>query len=170
MQGTEREADSGTVYEIRCLSWNPETHCVNKSPPPEFVLSQLSPVDTLTSILFRMPFWRYSVTCLQGSRALSWHFFEYALLSCFLWSEIDTGRKLKIRAFWDVVPCKGEVHRRFEVAYCLHHQGDNGGSTYLWNVGLLRDYTALHPRRLKSSYSQPWEHEISHGIKLFARI
>jgi hypothetical protein len=41
---------------------------------------------------------------------------------------------IEIRAFWDVAP-RG-------------HQGDYGGSTHLWNVGLLQqDYTALHPRR-----------------------
>jgi hypothetical protein len=47
--------------------------------------------------------------------------------------------------------------------YCLHHQGDGGCSTYLWNVGLLQgDYMALHSRRLWSSYFPPWEPEISH--------
>jgi hypothetical protein len=35
-------------------------------------------------------------------------------------------------------------------AYCLHHRPDNGGSTHLRNVGLLQDYTALHPRRRNS--------------------
>jgi hypothetical protein len=71
--------------------------------------------------------------------------------------------------FWDVLPCKIIVDRRFRCAYCLHHQGwvsltrkDRGyievqwtgltnrewGSTYLWNVG--------------RQYSPPWELEISH--------
>jgi hypothetical protein len=37
---------------------------------------------------------------------------------------------------------------------------DNGGSTHLWNVGLLLwDYTPQQPRRLFSSYSTPWERE-----------
>jgi hypothetical protein len=30
-----------------------------------------------------------------------------------------------------------EVDRRLRGAYCLQHHGDYGGSTYLWNVGLL---------------------------------
>jgi hypothetical protein len=31
---------------------------------------------------------------------------------------------------------------------CFHHQGhDDGGSTYLWNVGKQLFYTAVHPRR-----------------------
>jgi hypothetical protein len=36
---------------------------------------------------------------------------------------------------WDVAPCSHvEVGRRFIVAYCLHHQGDEWGSTHLWIV------------------------------------
>jgi hypothetical protein len=39
---------------------------------------------------------------------------------------------------------------------------DDGGSTHLWNVVRhLLDYTAVHPRRLWTSYSPPWEPEIS---------
>jgi hypothetical protein len=54
------------------------------------------------------------------------------------------------------------VTRRFRGAYCPHHHPDDGGSTHLWNVGLLlRDYTALYLRRLLSSYSPPWRPEIS---------
>jgi hypothetical protein len=26
--------------------------------------------------------------------------------------------------FWDILPCKMIVDRRFRGAYCLHHQGD----------------------------------------------
>jgi hypothetical protein len=71
----------------------------------------------------------------------------------------------KFRAFWDVAPCSHvKVDRRFRGAYCLHHQGDDRGSTHLWNVGpLQRDYTALHPRKPKTSYSPPWEPEVSHS-------
>jgi hypothetical protein len=51
---------------------------------------------------------------------------------------------------------------------CLHvcrddHPGD-GGNKHLWNVGnILPDYTALQLRRQKSTYSPPWEPEISLG-------
>jgi hypothetical protein len=41
---------------------------------------------------------------------------------------------------------------------------DDRGSTHLWNVGQLQrdySYTALHRRRLLTSYSSPWEPEIS---------
>jgi len=51
--------------------------------------------------------------------------------------------------FWDRLPCKMIVDRRFRGAYCLHHHPDDGRNTHLWNVGLfLRDYTVQHPRRL----------------------
>jgi hypothetical protein len=51
---------------------------------------------------------------------------------------------LKFRVFWDVASCNDvEVDRRFRGAHCLHHQGDDEGSMYLWNVGLLpRHYTS----------------------------
>jgi hypothetical protein len=68
----------------------------------------------------------------------------------------------KMTTFCDIAPCSPVAHRRFIGAYNLHHQGDNGGSTHLWNVSqLLRDYTAHYLRRLSSSYSLPWEPEIS---------
>jgi hypothetical protein len=43
-----------------------------------------------------------------------------------------------------------------------HNRPDDGGSTYLWNVGRQLFYTAVHPRRqIWTSYSPPWEPEIS---------
>jgi hypothetical protein len=39
---------------------------------------------------------------------------------------------------------------------------DDGGSMHLWNVGRQLFYTAVHPRRqFWTSYSPPWEVEIS---------
>jgi hypothetical protein len=39
---------------------------------------------------------------------------------------------MKIIAFWDMAPCSLiKVDRRFRGAYCLHHQGDDGGNTRL---------------------------------------
>jgi hypothetical protein len=50
--------------------------------------------------------------------------------------------------------------------YCLYTTliiPDDGGSTYLWNVGRQSFYTAVHPRRqFWTSYSPPWELKISH--------
>jgi hypothetical protein len=46
---------------------------------------------------------------------------------------------------------------------------DDGGSKGLWNVGkLLPDYTAQQPRRQLSSYSPPWEPEISLVLLFFS--
>jgi hypothetical protein len=53
--------------------------------------------------------------------------------------------------FWDVLPCKMIVDRRFRGAYCLHHQG----------------------RQFWTSYSPPWELEISHKwlkLKVFEDV
>jgi hypothetical protein len=64
-------------------------------------------------------------------------------------------RELKMRAFWGIAPCS-LVDRR------------SRGSTHVWNVGLLkRDYMALYLRRLLSSYSPPWESEISQSKTTF---
>jgi hypothetical protein len=64
-------------------------------------------------------------------------------------SQVLTAANMKIRAFWDVAWfILAGVGRRCRGAYYLYIQDDDGGSTYVWNVGLVRDYTALHPRRL----------------------
>jgi hypothetical protein len=54
--------------------------------------------------------------------------------------------------FWDILPCKMIVDRRFRGAYCLHHQG------------------GVYPRRqLWTSYSPPWELEISRKLRCLLR-
>jgi hypothetical protein len=60
---------------------------------------------------------------------------------------------VKMRVFWDIVPCSLGVRRRFRGAYChQHYHRDDAGITHLWSVSLLqRDYTALYPRTLSSS-------------------
>jgi hypothetical protein len=71
--------------------------------------------------------------------------------------------------FWDIVPCKMIVDRRFRGTYCLHHQGSLM-STHLWNVGRQSFYTAVYPRRqLWTSYSLPWELEISQRHPFLSR-
>jgi hypothetical protein len=48
---------------------------------------------------------------------------------------------------------------------------DDGGSTHLWNVGRQSFYTAVQPRRqLWTSYSPPWELEISHRLITVYRV
>jgi hypothetical protein len=91
--------------------------------------------------------------------------------------EFKLYMSLKFRiGFWDVLPCKIIVDRCYRGTCCLHQQGwwslipDDGGSTYLWNVGRQLFYTAVHPRnQFWTSYSQPWELEISHLYELTDR-
>jgi hypothetical protein len=50
---------------------------------------------------------------------------------------------------------------RHAVSWCLCP--DDRGSTDLWNVGkLIPFYTALQPTRQLSSYSLPWEPQVTH--------
>jgi hypothetical protein len=57
---------------------------------------------------------------------------------------------LKMAVFWVVAPCSlVEVYSHFRGACCPHHQGD---------------YMAQQPRRQSSSYSLPWEPEISQRL------
>jgi hypothetical protein len=50
------------------------------------------------------------------------------------------------------------------------HRPEDGGSTHLWNVGILPDYTALYPRRLPSPYLPLWQPKISLSIFYFIII
>jgi hypothetical protein len=87
-------------------------------------------------------------------QSVTLHFVFVAFIWFLLWTGIISFRIV----FWDVLPCKMIVDRRFM---------DDGGSTHLWNVGRQSFYTAVHPRRqFWTSYSPPWELEISGIISL----
>jgi hypothetical protein len=81
---------------------------------------------------------------------------------------------MKNVVFWDVAPCRSCVNRRFGGTYRLHLKGrkirergtsvrrrlqsaadffypEDGGDTFLRNVGLHKINAALHPRRRNSS-------------------
>jgi hypothetical protein len=75
---------------------------------------------------------------------------------------------LKNAVFWDVVPCRSCVNRRFGGMYRLHLQGrkicergtsdsrwlqlpEDGGDMFLRNVGSHKIYMVPHPRRRHSS-------------------
>jgi hypothetical protein len=46
--------------------------------------------------------------------------------------QVLTAANMKVRAFWNRASCSlVEVDRSFRGMYCLHHQGNNGGSTHL---------------------------------------
>jgi hypothetical protein len=57
---------------------------------------------------------------------------------------------MKITVFWDVAACcLVDIGRHFRGAYCLHHED------------YLPDYTVQQPTSQPSSYSSPWQPEIS---------
>jgi hypothetical protein len=84
--------------------------------------------------------------------------------------EVFTAVTMKNVVFWDVVPCIFCLNRRFGGIYCLHLHGrkprelrtsvsrlvprsrlfyhEDGGNTFLRNVGLHKIFTTSHPRRL----------------------
>jgi hypothetical protein len=52
--------------------------------------------------------------------------------SCYVRFQVLTTASMKLRfVFWDVLPYKLIVDRRFRGTCCLHHRPDDGGSTYL---------------------------------------
>lgn len=55
-QSLSWEADSYCIYsqQISSTSWNPKVYCVDWSSPLIFVLSQISPVHTVTSYFFQI--------------------------------------------------------------------------------------------------------------------
>jgi hypothetical protein len=79
----------------------------------------------------------------------------------------------KMGVFWDVAPCSVvEFYKRFRDACCLDHQDDQESSPW-WcrqQAPLKRRYpsTGLHgaTSQKTSSYSPPWEPEISHSSNL----
>jgi hypothetical protein len=67
--------------------------------------------------------------------------------------EVFTAASMEVTAFCDTATCSlVQLHRRFRGEYCFCHHPHYGGSTNLWNVGLLqRHHTALYRWRLSSS-------------------
>jgi hypothetical protein len=48
--------------------------------------------------------------------------------------QVLTAENMKMRAFWDIMPCSLGEDGRFRCAYCLHYHGDefdDGVSTHL---------------------------------------
>jgi hypothetical protein len=58
--------------------------------------------------------------------------------------------------FWDVLPCKNIVDRRFIIP-------DDGGSMHLWNVGRQLFYTAVHPEDNSELHTRRRENLKSHN-------
>jgi hypothetical protein len=99
-----------------------------------------------------------------------WHLFNSWYFLCFCCNQHLT-LMTTVLACCVVQPrlnCKG-----FECAYSFHRQGSPGdrGSKHLWNVGqYLLECTAQHSWRQSSSYSPPWEPEVSQPLTIFDKI
>jgi hypothetical protein len=67
--------------------------------------------------------------CRLACYTFSWASFNHVFFVRF---RALVATNMKMTAFWDVALCSFvDVDRRFRGAYCLHHQGDDGGSTHL---------------------------------------
>jgi hypothetical protein len=76
------------------------------------------------------------------SPSLPLHSVSLFYLFSFLFVSFFLSCPLKMTAFQDIAPCSlVEIYHIFRGTYWLHHQGDqgnDGGSTYPSNVGLLQ--------------------------------
>jgi hypothetical protein len=60
------------------------------------------------------------------------YFFKKPASELLVRFRVSTEASMKFRVFWNETPCSlAGVNRRFRGAYCLHHQGDDEGSTHL---------------------------------------
>jgi hypothetical protein len=55
---------------------------------------------------------------------------------------------MKIAIFWDIAPCSPYMNRRFLLGW--FNDPEDGGDTFLRNVGSYTYYTALYSRRWQS--------------------
>jgi hypothetical protein len=95
----------------------------------------------------------YGVKCCLYLQPWRWHLATTQKTNIDIFIAVKASYFMKFRIFWDVALCS-----HVEVD---EDSPDDGGSNHFWNIGQLqRDYTALHPRRLWTSYSPPWEPEI----------
>jgi hypothetical protein len=94
--------------------------------------------------IFFTPFWTLSVEqkCRPNLKWTAKCRFSKSLQIFNLCEIIGFTASMKIVAFWDMTPWS-----------LVEVYPDDGSSTHLWNVGLLlRDYMALYPTRLSSSF------------------
>jgi hypothetical protein len=116
--------------------------------------------------------WFISLPILCWTLPIAWHIYDIGVhdvsgvavhLAIGNWDhyKLLTGAPLKMRAFLDIGPCiVVGVDRRLRGEHCLHY---DGGSTHLWNVGLLeREYTALFSRRHSHLLTRSRENLKSH--------
>jgi hypothetical protein len=73
----------------------------------------------------------------------------------------------KMTVMWDITLCSVvELDQHLRGAYCLHHQGKDGGSTHLWNIGLLNKTTWCHVPKGCHLYTCCCENLKSHSLTI----
>jgi hypothetical protein len=72
--------------------------------------------------------------------------------------------------FWFAAPCSlVDVYLCFRGACRLHHQGDDACSKHIWNADkFLPDCMAQQRGKRPSSYSPPWELDLTLGLFILA--
>jgi hypothetical protein len=141
-------------YNSVWLSWIPQC-CILKRRYEE----------TAASFYYIWPFWTRNTRekCVGPSHRPT------TVTKCFFLNICDISGShalsITMTVLCDGVQCiSAEIDRRFRGAYCFHRLLDDTGSKLFWNVCLFqRDHMTLYPRKLSSSYSPPWEPEISHA-------
>jgi hypothetical protein len=76
--------------------------------------------------------------------------------------QVLTAARMKFRiVFWDVLPCKIIVDRRFRGTYCLHHQG--------WSTIILHGSTS-QKTILNVFYDNHAKHLLAHSCKRLLNV
>jgi hypothetical protein len=79
-----------------------------------------------------------------------------------IWLAGEINQHVELTALWDMPPYSLLEYDRCLLVLRAGEAITMDAVEYIWKFyQLLRDYTALYPRRLSSSHSPPWEPEIS---------
>jgi hypothetical protein len=74
----------------------------------------------------------------------------------------------KMTVMWDITLCSVvELDQHLRGAYCLQHQGKDGGSTHFWNISLLNETTWCHVPKDCHLYTCCCENLKSHSLAYY---
>jgi hypothetical protein len=147
----------GPFHPIRCFDWPTPWAILLLTPQSPSTSQLLTSNLSMERVCFsKMLASAYETTWHQTAKQHRYHTRRRGnFKSQIIPGSLNKYFSFKI-VFWDVLPCKITVDRRFRGTCCLHHQGwtgvkelglslpssatvkvrpDVGGSTYHWNVG-----------------------------------
>jgi len=86
--------------------------------------------------------------------------------------QVLTAASMMFRVvFWDVLPCKMIVYRRFRGAYCLHHQGWNHFTRqYISQKTTLNIKSFLAWLQVVSGRTWPADRQLDHTVLQYRRL